>query len=110
MIADDICEVIVTAPDRQWLVDPCHKLREVRLASSAHIVHPVSSVYRWQGTIHQTTEARAFLRSRYAQLDNLTAYVLERHPYEVPNITTVPIVGGNPDYLTWLRTETAEPE
>jgi periplasmic divalent cation tolerance protein len=110
MTADDLCEVIVTAPDREWLTDLCRQLVEARLASSAHIIHPVTSVYRWDGTVHEATEARAFLRSRYALLDDLTAYVLERHPYEVPNVTAIPIVGGNPDYLTWVRTETAERE
>ena len=58
--------------------------------------------------MHQATEARAFLRSRHALLDELTAFVVERHPYEVPNITAVPIVGGNPDYLAWMRAETAK--
>jgi periplasmic divalent cation tolerance protein len=60
--------------------------------------------------LHETAEARAFLRSRYALLDDLTAYVVERHPYEVPNVTALPIIGGNPDYLAWLRTETGERE
>jgi periplasmic divalent cation tolerance protein len=110
MTADDLCEVIVTAPNREWLVDLCRQLVEARLASSAHIIHPVTSIYRWEGAVHEATEARAFLRSRHALLSDLTAYVVERHPYEVPNVTAVPIVGGNPDYLTWLRRETTEPE
>jgi periplasmic divalent cation tolerance protein len=70
------------------------------------LVHPVTSVYRWRGTVETTTEARAFLRSRRALLDQLVAYVVERHPYEVPNITVLPLVGGNPDYLTWLADAT----
>jgi hypothetical protein len=39
-------------------------------------------------------------------LDQLVAHVVERHPYEVPNVTALPIVGGNPDYLVWLADET----
>ena len=110
MTADDLCEVIITAPDRDWLVDLCRELVDARLASSAHVIHPVTSIYRWEGAVHEATEARAFLRSRHALLDGLTAFVLERHPYEVPNVTAIPIVGGNPDYLAWLRAETAERE
>ena len=37
------------------------------------------------------------------------AFVVERHPYEVPNITALPIVGGNPEYLEWIHGETADP-
>jgi periplasmic divalent cation tolerance protein len=105
-VNDDICEVIITAPERDWLLDLCRQLVGARLASSAHLVHPVTSVYRWKGAVHETTEARAFLRSRGSLLDDLTAYVIERHPYETPNITAVPITGGNPGYLQWVRSET----
>ena len=41
--------------------------------SSAHVVHPVTSIYRWKGTVETATEARAFLRSRRALLDQLVA-------------------------------------
>ena len=71
-------------------------------------MHPVTSIYRWHGAVHTTTEARAFLRSRRALLDDLVAYVVERHPYEVPNVTALPLVGGNPDYLAWISGETAD--
>jgi periplasmic divalent cation tolerance protein len=108
MTDTDLCEVIITAPGAEWLTDLCHQLVDGRLASSAHVIHPVTSIYRWDGTVHKTTEARAFLRSRYALLNDLTAYVIEHHPYDVPNVTAIPVVGGNPDYLAWIRAETAE--
>ena len=107
---DDLVEVTITAPDRGWLVDLCHQLVNARLASSAHVIHPVTSVYRWEGRVHEATEARAFLRSRSNLLNELTTYVVDRHPYDVPNVTAVPVVGGNPDYLAWIRAETAERE
>jgi periplasmic divalent cation tolerance protein len=102
----DLCEVIVTAPDGAWLEDLCRQLVTNRLASSAHVIHDVLSIYRWQGAIHETKEARAFLRSRTSLLNALIAYVVERHPYEVPNVTALPIIAGNPDYLDWIRDET----
>jgi periplasmic divalent cation tolerance protein len=103
---EGLCEVTITAPDRDWLIDLCRQVIDARLASSAHVIHPITSVYRWQGDLHDATEARAFLRSRASLLDDLTAFVVERHPYEVPNITAVPLIGGNPDYLAWLQRET----
>ena len=109
MTSDDIVEVTVTALDPDWLIDLCHQLVDARLAASAHVIHPITSVYRWDGAVHQATEARAFLRSRHALLGELTAFIVKRHPYEVPNITAVPIVGGNPDYLAWARAATSKP-
>jgi periplasmic divalent cation tolerance protein len=101
----DLCEITITAPDREWLIDLCHQLVDARLAASAHVMHPITSIYRWRGDVHEATEARAFLRSRASLVDQLAAYVVERHPYEVPNITALPVIGGNPDYLAWMRRE-----
>jgi periplasmic divalent cation tolerance protein len=28
------------------------------------------------------------------------------HPYEVPGVSTRPIIDGNPDYLAWIAKET----
>jgi hypothetical protein len=42
---------------------------------------------------------RARAQPAAAVLDELVAYVVKRHPYEIPNVTALPIVGGNPDYL-----------
>jgi periplasmic divalent cation tolerance protein len=107
-LPDDVCEVVVTAPDGAWLEELCRQLVSNRLASSAHVIHDVRSIYRWQADIHEAAEARAFLRSRTRLIDALTAYVVERHPYEVPNVTALPIIGGNPEYLDWIRTETTD--
>jgi periplasmic divalent cation tolerance protein len=106
--ANDPCEVVVTAPEHDWLCDLCRQLVEAHLASSAHVVFPVESIYRWRGAVHQATEGRAFLRTRFGHVDALVAFVLERHPYEVPNVTVLPIVGGNPAYLSWIEHETAD--
>jgi periplasmic divalent cation tolerance protein len=55
-------------------------------------------------------EARAFLRSRSRLIDPIVDYVLERHPYDVPNVTALPLVGGNAAYLAWIASATAGEE
>jgi len=107
MTDTDLCEITITATDPNWLTDLCRQLVDERLASSAHVINPVTSIYRWEGDVHQAVEARAFLRSRLDLVDELTAYVTERHPYRVPNVTAAPLIGGNPEYLAWIREETA---
>ena len=62
-MTDELVEVTITAPDAAWLEDLCHQLVDARPAASAHVIHPVTSIYRWQDSVHQSTEARAFLRS-----------------------------------------------
>ena len=106
MNADDPCEVVVTAPEEDWLKDLCRQLVDARLASSAHVIFPITSIYRWEGAVHETSEGRALLRTRLGLVDALVTFVVERHPYDVPNVTALPIVGGNPQYLEWIQRET----
>jgi periplasmic divalent cation tolerance protein len=107
-MTDGLCEVVITAPDRDWLANICRELIEERLASSAHLIHPVISVYRWKGTVMEATEARAMLRSRVELVDAIVAYVVPRHPYETPNVTALPILNGFARYLDWVRESTEE--
>jgi periplasmic divalent cation tolerance protein len=104
--ADDLCEVTVTAPDADWLAALARELVEHRLCASANIVAPVRSIYRWRGTTEDVREARAFLRARRTALEAIVAAVVASHPYEVPNVTATPIIGGNPTYLSWVRDAT----
>src|SRR5262249_18594651 len=103
------CEVIVTAPDAELLGVLVRQLVEARLCASGHIVAPVRAIYEWQGAIEDVVEARAFLRARRTALETIVKFVTARHPYEVPNVTGIPIIGGNPDYLAWVREATAGP-
>ena len=44
------------------------------------------------------------------RLPSLQQRILELHPYDVPEIVALPILGGNPAYLQWIRDEvSAEP-
>jgi periplasmic divalent cation tolerance protein len=106
MTAHDVCEITITAPDGAWLEQLCQALVDRRLASSAHVVRDVTTIYRWQGAVRRSTEARAFLRSRTELVDSIVAFVVERHPYDIPNITAVPLIGGNPAYIDWVRSST----
>lgn len=105
-MSDDLCEVTITAPDSEWLAELVHELIDRNLCASAHVVAPIRSIYRWEGDVRDTTEARAFLRSRRDQVDDIVNFVTNRHPYEIPNVTAVPIVDGNPRYLDWVRLAT----
>ena len=45
---------------------------------------------------------------------SLVPAIVERtktdHPYEVPCVIALPILGGNPDYLAWIEQETRAAE
>jgi periplasmic divalent cation tolerance protein len=103
----ELCEVVITAPDPDWLLDLTRQLVAEGLCASVHNFSPVRSIYRWQGEVHERTEGRASLHTRMDRVADIVARVKACHPYEVPGISVRPIVGGNPDYLEWMADESA---
>lgn len=79
---DDICELVIIAPDAEWLAGFTRRLVEERLCASGARRGAVSLVPE---IIRATTE---------------------EHPYEVPCVVAPPILGGNPAYINWVLAET----
>jgi periplasmic divalent cation tolerance protein len=105
--ADDVCEVIITAPDPDWLVEFSRRLVIDRLCASGHNFQPIRTIYRWHGHVHDKTEGRVALRTRLTLLPQIVDRAKREHPYEVPSVVAVPIIDGGPDYLSWILDETA---
>lgn len=103
----ELCEVVITAPDPEWLRDFTRDLVTDGLASSVHNFTPVQSTYRWQGQIHDRTEGRASLHTRSSLITAIVERAKAIHPYQVPGISSRPISGGNPEYLKWIELETS---
>jgi periplasmic divalent cation tolerance protein len=82
--ADEVCEVIITAPDPDWLVEFTRRLVTDRLCASGHNFQPIRTIYRWQGQIHDTTEGRVALRTRRSLLPQIVDRAKREHPDEVP--------------------------
>jgi periplasmic divalent cation tolerance protein len=106
---DDVCEVIITAPDPAWLADFTRRLVDARLAASGHNIAPIRSIYRWKGEIHDHTEARVALHTRASLVPSIVEETNRQHPYEVPCVIALPITDGNPAYVQWIRESTTAP-
>jgi periplasmic divalent cation tolerance protein len=48
------------------------------------------------------------LHTRRSLVPAIVARTAELHPYDVPCVLALPLVGGNPAYLEWLAAETRE--
>jgi periplasmic divalent cation tolerance protein len=95
-------QVFTTLPDEQQAGRLARELVERRLASCVQVVGPLTSTYRWHGSVESAREWLCLLkttRDRYAELE---AAVLELHPYDTPELVAVPLVAGSRRYLDWL--------
>jgi periplasmic divalent cation tolerance protein len=80
-------------------------LVEERLAACANVLDGMTSMYWWKGTLEQADEAVLIVKTRAELVDRLTARVRELHGYDCPCVVSLPITGGNPDYLAWIVAE-----
>lgn len=68
---------------------------------------PIRSTYHWQGKIESATEFRLSFKTRPTLVPALIRAIRSLHAYELPEIIATPISDGLPQYLDWIRTETA---
>jgi periplasmic divalent cation tolerance protein len=98
--------VFITVDSAATALKIADKLLAGRKAACVNIVPKVESHYWWQGKIENADELLLIVKTRAALLDELTALVKQNHPYTIPEIIAMPIVGGNEDYLQWIEKET----
>ncbi|MET7637948.1 divalent-cation tolerance protein CutA [Streptomyces sp. NPDC005438] len=80
---------------------------ERRLAACAQVSSPITSVYRWEGRVHQDPEWLVTFKTTEARYPELEGALREAHSYDVPEILATPVVDGNDDYLRWVAEETS---
>ncbi len=77
-------------------------LVEERLAACVNVVAGVASTYWWQGRIEDAGELLLVCKTRRDRVEALTARVRALHSYTVPEVIALPVVAGNPAYLSWI--------
>lgn len=106
---DEFIQVFTTTGKRQDAERIAKALIDRKLAACVQIMGPVESTYRWQGRIEKSSEWFCFIKSTRDLFAELEKAIKEEHPYEVPEIISVPISGGSPDYLQWLKGQVEKP-
>ena len=95
-----------TCKDRRQANRIARTLVKEKLAACVNIVPGVASIYTWEGKIEEGKEVLLVIKSRAALSKRLAARVKALHSYSVPEVVTIPIASGNPDYLRWVRVST----
>jgi len=95
--------VLVTAPDADCGRGLARALVDERLAACVGILPGLTSVYRWEGQIHEDAEVLLVIKSRADRLERIEARVAELHPYDVPECVSLAPDRVEPRYLAWLQ-------
>jgi periplasmic divalent cation tolerance protein len=102
--ASDVIVVYCTVPDTATGERLANQLVEYRLAACVTLIPGVTSVYRWQGQVENARESLLMIKARAGDYARLESAIRSQHPYELPEIITVPVNGGLAEYLDWVRT------
>lgn len=109
MSEEDICEVIITGPTAEQIIEFTQGLVRDRLAACGQTVQQVRSIYRWDGSIQDDQEARVALHTRLSLVPAIVERADDEHPYDVPCVIAIPVVACNPAYQRWVVQETVDP-
>ncbi|USY20490.1 divalent-cation tolerance protein CutA [Nocardiopsis exhalans] len=101
-----VVRVETTVDSREGAESVAGSVVEHRLAACAQVGGPIRSFYRWEGETQADEEWTVVIKTAADRLDDLVAHLVRTHPYDVPEIVAVPVTGGNPAYLAWVRDET----
>lgn len=100
--------VLVTAPDVATAERLGRVLVEDRLAACVNVVPGITSLYRWEGAVHEDAEVLMIVKTTVAGIEAVRRRVRELHPYDTPEVIDIDISGGDPGYLAWVRSAVGE--
>ncbi len=100
--------VYCTCPDVTAAERLASTLVDERLVACVNLIPGVRSFFRWEGQVCDEAEVLLVIKTREALVDELARRVADLHPYDVPEVISLPITGGLPDYLAWVAASTED--
>jgi periplasmic divalent cation tolerance protein len=76
-----------------------------RLAACVNIL-TTRSLFRWEGRVQKEEEVLLLIKTSSEKVPETMKKIRELHPYEIPEMIVLPIIGGYEPYLRWIQQET----
>ncbi|MFA7670121.1 MAG: divalent-cation tolerance protein CutA [Burkholderiaceae bacterium] len=103
--ADEVVVALSNAPDMQLAKRIAHMLVEEYLAACVNLGTPCLSMYMWEGKLEGAEEVPMVIKTTRGQLPALTERLKQLHPYDVPELLVLPVLGGLQSYMEWVRAQ-----
>ena len=83
--------------------DIAGKLVTSKAAACVNIIPGVKSVYTWQGKVEKDEELLLMIKTQTHIVPRVIAEVRQVHPYDTPEVISVPMGLGSLPYLDWVE-------
>lgn len=104
--AENVCVVFCTCPEPASAERVGSALVAEGLAACVNELPGAISTYRWEDQIRRDQEVLLLIKTTRRLLPMLEQRLASLHPYELPELLTVPDCEGSAAYLDWVRANT----
>ena len=94
--------VLSTCPGSITAKKLANELVGDQLAACVQVISGVNSFFRWVGKVDTKEEFLLLIKTTAERYPEVESRIISVHPYELPEIVTVPINGGLAGYLSWI--------
>ena len=107
-LSEKLCWVYMTAGTFEEARKIGQILVEKNLVACVNLIENMTSLYKWEEKLEEGQEVVMIAKTRETLMPKLIETVNSHHSYDCPCILELPIQGGNPEFLSWIETETAD--
>lgn len=83
-------------------------LLKEKYVACAQVSGPITSYYRWHGSVTSSTEFTLTLKTTASLCGQVKARLKEIHPYELPEIIVQNAAESSSEYMDWVAGEVRE--
>jgi periplasmic divalent cation tolerance protein len=102
-MSEQVILALTTCPDEASAQELATALVQERLATCVNRIGGVRSTYFWDTRLQDEAEILLIIKTTAGRLDELRTRLSALHPYELPELLAIDVVGGNERYLDWVR-------
>jgi periplasmic divalent cation tolerance protein len=105
IILKDMILVLTNMPEQASATLLAESLVTQKLAACVNVLAPCQSIYSWQGKLEHTAEVPVLIKTSQTLYKAVEAAIIKAHPYELPEVISINVDGGLPQYLQWVNAQ-----